>query len=56
VALSKQPGAGVWNRFFELLRSVEVPADFMAERPLNVLPSERDIFDDETVRDLDGKG
>lgn len=35
-----------WGEFFELVRAIEVPADFMAERPLNVLPPERGVFDD----------
>jgi len=47
VVLSNRPGARTWNEFFELLHEVDVPADFMAERPLNVLPQERGIFDDE---------
>ncbi len=46
VVLSNRPGAKAWNEFFELLHSVEAPADFMAERPLNALPPERGIFDD----------
>src|SRR5229473_732468 len=47
VVLSNRPGAKAWTAFFELLREVEVPADFMAERPLNVLPQEHGIFDQE---------
>ncbi len=47
VVISKRPGAKTWNDFFELLHSVEVPADFMADRPLNVLLTERGIFDDD---------
>lgn len=47
VVLSNRPGAKTWNEFFELLHEVDVPADFMSERPLNVLPQERGIFDDE---------
>ena len=47
VVLSNRPGAKTWNEFFELLHEVDVPADFMAERPLNVLPQERGVFDDE---------
>lgn len=47
VVLSTRPGAKAWGEFFELLRAVDVPADFMAERPLNVVPSERGLFDDE---------
>jgi antitoxin VapB len=47
VVLSNRPGAKTWGEFFELLHSAEVPTDFMAERPLNVLSPERSIFDDE---------
>ncbi|MBN6739339.1 AbrB/MazE/SpoVT family DNA-binding domain-containing protein [Acidithiobacillus sp. MC6.1] len=46
VLLSSRPGAKTWNEFFELLYSVNVPTDFMAERPLNVLPQEHGVFDD----------
>lgn len=49
VVLSIRPGAKTWNEFFELLHAVDVPAAFMAERPLNVLPQGRGIFDDETA-------
>ncbi|MDR3054396.1 MAG: AbrB/MazE/SpoVT family DNA-binding domain-containing protein [Zoogloeaceae bacterium] len=38
VVLSNQPGVKAWNEFFELLFSVDAPADFMDERPLNALP------------------
>jgi antitoxin VapB len=55
VVLSNRPGAKVWNDFFELLRSVEVPADFLAERPLNVAPREPGIFDDELPSNDRGK-
>ncbi len=47
VVLSNRPGAKTWGAFFELLRTVDVPDDFMAERPLNVVPQERGVFDDE---------
>lgn len=46
VVLSNRPGAKAWNAFFELLHDIEAPADFMAERPLNVLPQESGVFDD----------
>lgn len=45
--LSTRPGAGVWNDFFAAARQAEVPDDFMAERPMNVVPPARGIFDDE---------
>ena len=47
VVLSTRPGAKTWGDFFELLHSVEVPADFLVERPLNVAPRERGVFDDD---------
>lgn len=51
VVLSTRPGSGTWNEFFELVHEVDVPVDFMAERPLNVLPQERGIFDDDQSTD-----
>ena len=47
VVLSNRPGAKTWGEFFELLRAINVPADFMADRPMNVQPAERGLFDDE---------
>lgn len=46
VVLSNRPGAKSWGDFFELMNTVDVPADFMAERPMNVLPRERQLFGD----------
>jgi len=46
VVLSDRPGAKVWSDFFELARSIDVPDDFMRDRPLNTIPRERDIFGD----------
>jgi len=46
VVLSNRPGSGIWRDFFDLMRSIDVPPDFMAERPLNVPPRERDLFDE----------
>ena len=47
VVLSSRPGGKTWDAFFALVRQIEVPVDFMTERPLNVLPPERGVFDDE---------
>lgn len=47
VVLSTRPGAKAWGEFFELLRAVDAPDDFLANRPLNVVPPERGLFDDE---------
>lgn len=46
VVLSSRPGAKAWHEFFALLHEIDVPADFMAERPLNRLPPEQGVFDD----------
>jgi antitoxin VapB len=44
VTLSTRPGARTWDEFFALLQSIDVPADFMADRPMNVTPQDRDLF------------
>lgn len=49
VILSNRPGAKLWGEFCDLLREIEVPADFMAERPLNALPREPGIFDEDCL-------
>jgi hypothetical protein len=51
IVLSKRPGAKAWSDFFALLHSIDVPADFMAERPLNVAPKARGVFDDDDSAD-----
>jgi antitoxin VapB len=47
VILSHRPGAKVWRDFFEMMRSIDVPDDFMADRPMNQPPRERDLFAEE---------
>lgn len=44
VLLSTRPGANHWDEFFGRMRSIDVPEDFMAERPMNRIPSEKDVF------------
>jgi antitoxin VapB len=44
LVLSTRPGAKVWADFFALLREVEVPSDFLGERPMNQLPVEKNLF------------
>ncbi|PSH60930.1 antitoxin [Phyllobacterium sophorae] len=46
VVLSSRPGARGWADFFELMQTIDVPEDFMAERPMNVPPVERNLFGD----------
>jgi antitoxin VapB len=47
VVLSNRPAAKTWADFFELMDTVTVPADFMADRPMNVVPPERDLFEND---------
>ncbi|WP_119268724.1 antitoxin [Taklimakanibacter deserti] len=44
VILSARPGAHAWADFFELMKTIDVPEDFMAERPMNTLPVERNVL------------
>ncbi len=46
--LSGQPDAQAWRDFFEIMQDVEVPDEFMAELPMNVLPQDRPLFDEES--------
>lgn len=52
--LSQCPGAKAWSDFFALLHSIDVPADFMADRQLNVAPKARGVFDDGVSAGGDG--
>lgn len=47
VVISTRPGAKAWGDFFDLLRAIDVPDDFMAERPMNANPPARGPFDDD---------
>jgi antitoxin VapB len=47
VVLSNRPGTKTWSDFFALLHASDMSSDFMADRPLNVLPRAEGIFDDE---------
>ncbi len=48
VVLSSQPGTQAWHEFFEMMRNIDVPHDFMAERPMNAPPQDRHLFDEES--------
>ena len=48
VLLSTRPGARTWSEFFDLVRTLDLPDDFMSERPMNVPPLARGTFDGET--------
>lgn len=47
VVLSSRPGASYWADFFRELRSIDVPDDFMVDRPMNRIPEEKNIFGDD---------
>ena len=47
VTISPSPGAGAWNRFMQLRNSTVIPADFMADRPMNEVPAAGGVFDGE---------
>ena len=47
VVLSRHPGARAWSEFFALMRTIDIPDDFMAERPMNTPPRERDLLKDD---------
>ncbi len=48
VTLSVRPGASAWHEFFALLHTVEDTGEFMNERPLNVPPADRGVFDEDS--------
>ena len=45
VILSKRPGAGIWEDFFEFMKTVDIPEDWMKDRPMNRIPTkDRTLF------------
>ncbi|RJP47419.1 MAG: AbrB/MazE/SpoVT family DNA-binding domain-containing protein [Desulfobacteraceae bacterium] len=55
VVLSRRPGKKIWKDFFDLTDSIDMPVDFMADRPMNVLPLARGVFDDVNAPKKAGK-
>jgi antitoxin VapB len=47
VVLSRRPGARSWSEFFALMRTIDIPDDFMADRPMNAPPRERELLKDD---------
>jgi antitoxin VapB len=47
VVLSSRPGAKTWRDFFDLMGTIDIPPEFMNERPMNAAPQERDLFGEE---------
>ena len=48
VVLSEKPRPKLWQDFFSALSPSEENEAFMAERPMNVVPGERNLFDEES--------
>ena len=46
VVLSSCPGKRAWETFWDLLQHIDVPSNFMAERPMNTMPVEKDLFNE----------
>jgi antitoxin VapB len=44
VVLSERPGIREWEELFRELREIPETPEFMADRPMNQIPEERDIF------------
>ena len=45
IILSEKPGSQVWDEFFEFMKTVEIPEDWMKERPMNRIPTkDRTLF------------
>lgn len=44
VLLSTRRPSTSWREFFDFLKTIEVPDDFMRERPMNRIPEEKHIF------------
>jgi antitoxin VapB len=47
VVLSTHPGARNWAEFFDLVQEMEVPEDFMSDRPMNAPPRSGGVFDED---------
>ena len=47
VILSQGPDISNWAEFLEFMRGVDVPDEFMSDRPFNVISEPRRLFDDE---------
>lgn len=47
VVLSQRLKPQTWEDFFALRETIDIPDDFMAERPMNVIPEDRQLFSEE---------
>jgi antitoxin VapB len=42
VILSTRPGSQVWDEFFEFVRGIDIPDDWMKDRPMNRVTKDRE--------------
>jgi antitoxin VapB len=42
VILSTKPGSQVWGEFFEFVRGIDIPEDWMKDRPMNRIAKDRE--------------
>ena len=48
VILSTRPSAQAWKEFFEFVRRIDIPDDWMKDRPMNRIPTEdRTLFSED---------
>jgi antitoxin VapB len=47
VVLSSRPSSTAWVDFFQLLHAIDVPKEFMLDRPMNSPPQERCLLEDQ---------
>jgi len=55
VVLSSHPATKTWGEFFDLIRSIDVPVDFMTDRPMNVQSEAVGVFDEVNVHNASRK-
>jgi antitoxin VapB len=44
--LSTRPAASAWSKLFAPFLKIEVPDEFMADRPMNEVPVDRNLFEE----------
>jgi virulence-associated protein VagC len=46
VTITRTPGAGAWDHFFQFRDSLNAPAEFMNQRPMNIIEQPSGAFDE----------
>lgn len=48
IVLSTHPAPGDWNDFFDFMKTIDIPDDWMKDRPMNRIPTaDRTSFSEE---------